>query len=204
MNTSNNSEHRSNAENKRIVVLDTETTGMNTEGGPHYLGHRIIEIGAVEIVNRKLTGRHFHVYIKPDRAIQEEAIGVHGITDEFTMQDSRSKRGGRIEVGSDGDKSWTLTPGGDSYTAGQETLFVHERVGYKFADEGGAEKFQGVTLRQELEKMGFQDQEREHLGRHERSAVAGDLLEYEAKSSGLGLDFQQALETFKLSPRMGI
>ena len=58
---------------------------MNTEGGPHYLGHRIIEIGAVEIVNRKLTGRHFHVYIKPDRAIQEEAIGVHGITDEFLV-----------------------------------------------------------------------------------------------------------------------
>ena len=59
MNTSNNSEQRSSAENKRIVVLDTETTGMNTEGGPHYLGHRIVEIGAVEIINRKLTGRHF-------------------------------------------------------------------------------------------------------------------------------------------------
>ncbi|MCL9782147.1 DNA polymerase III subunit epsilon [Vibrio sp. S4M6] len=77
MNTSHNSEHQ------RIVVLDTETTGMNTESGPHYLGHRIIEIGAVEIVNRKLTGRHFHVYIKPDREIQPEAIKVHGITDEF-------------------------------------------------------------------------------------------------------------------------
>ncbi|MBW3694376.1 DNA polymerase III subunit epsilon [Vibrio sp. T187] len=79
MNTSNNSEH------KRIVVLDTETTGMNTESGPHYLGHRIIEIGAVEIINRKLTGRHFHVYLKPDRAIQEEAVEVHGITDEFLI-----------------------------------------------------------------------------------------------------------------------
>ncbi|GEM78649.1 DNA polymerase III subunit epsilon [Vibrio superstes] len=75
MNTSNNS--------RRIVVLDTETTGMNREGGPTYLGHRIIEIGAVEIVNRKLTGRHFHVYIKPDREIQPDAIAVHGITDEF-------------------------------------------------------------------------------------------------------------------------
>lgn len=89
MNTSNNSEHSSNAEthknaeNKRIVVLDTETTGMNTEGGPHYLGHRIIEIGAVEIINRKLTGRHFHVYLKADREIQEKAVEVHGITDEF-------------------------------------------------------------------------------------------------------------------------
>ncbi|MHA2938662.1 DNA polymerase III subunit epsilon [Vibrio sp. RC27] len=79
MNTSNNSEHQ------RIIVLDTETTGMNQEGGPHYEGHRIIEIGAVEIVNRKLTGRHFHVYLKPDRAIQEEAINVHGITDEFLL-----------------------------------------------------------------------------------------------------------------------
>ncbi|EMB51497.1 DNA polymerase III subunit epsilon [Vibrio mimicus] len=77
MNTSNNAEYQ------RIVVLDTETTGMNREGGPHYEGHRIIEIGAVEIINRKLTGRHFHVYLKPDREIQLEAIEVHGITDEF-------------------------------------------------------------------------------------------------------------------------
>ncbi|EGA70049.1 DNA polymerase III subunit epsilon [Vibrio sinaloensis DSM 21326] len=79
MNTSNNSTQH------RIIVLDTETTGMNQEGGPHYLGHRIIEIGAVEIINRKLTGRHFHVYIKPDRQIQPEAVLVHGITDEFLV-----------------------------------------------------------------------------------------------------------------------
>ncbi|MEZ8502764.1 DNA polymerase III subunit epsilon [Vibrio splendidus] len=90
MNTSstpeqNTNEKNSSDENKRIIVLDTETTGMNTEGGPHYMGHRIVEIGAVEIINRRLTGRHFHVYIKPDRAIQEEAIGVHGITDEFLI-----------------------------------------------------------------------------------------------------------------------
>ncbi len=71
------------ASNQRIVVLDTETTGMNKEGGPHYEGHRIIEIGAVEIINRKLTGRHFHVYIKPDREVDPEAIAVHGITDDF-------------------------------------------------------------------------------------------------------------------------
>ncbi|MCG3730546.1 DNA polymerase III subunit epsilon [Vibrio cincinnatiensis] len=79
MNTSNNSNY------DRIVVLDTETTGMNFEGGPHYEGHRIIEIGAVEIINRKLTGRHFHVYLKPDREIQPQAIEVHGITDEFLV-----------------------------------------------------------------------------------------------------------------------
>ena len=77
MNTNNISKQQ------RIVVLDTETTGMNREGGPTYLGHRIIEIGAVEIIDRKLTGKHFHVYIKPDRQIQEDAIDVHGITDEF-------------------------------------------------------------------------------------------------------------------------
>lgn len=70
-------------EKGRIVVLDTETTGMNREGGPVYLNHRIIEIGAVEIIDRKLTGKHFHVYIKPDREIQSDAIEVHGITDEF-------------------------------------------------------------------------------------------------------------------------
>ena len=79
MNTSSNSNQH------RIIVLDTETTGMNLDGGPHYQGHRIIEIGAVEIINRKLTGRHFHVYIKPDREIQSEAVEVHGITDAFLV-----------------------------------------------------------------------------------------------------------------------
>lgn len=72
-------------DSNRIVVLDTETTGMN-KLGVHYEGHKIIEIGAVEIVNRRLTGRHFHVYIKPDRLVDPEAIAVHGITDAF-LQD---------------------------------------------------------------------------------------------------------------------
>ncbi|MEZ8742562.1 DNA polymerase III subunit epsilon [Photobacterium swingsii] len=72
------------ATDHRIIVFDTETTGMNMTG-PHYEGHRIVEIGAVEIVNRKFTGNTFHVYIKPDRAIDEEAVGVHGITDEFLL-----------------------------------------------------------------------------------------------------------------------
>lgn len=67
----------------RQIILDTETTGMNTAGGPVYLGHRIIEIGCVEVINRKLTGNHFHVYIKPDRLVDPEDIAVHGITDAF-------------------------------------------------------------------------------------------------------------------------
>ena len=62
----------------RQIVLDTETTGL--EPGD---GHRIIEIGCVELVNRKLTGNHYHQYIKPQREIDEGAIEVHGITNEF-------------------------------------------------------------------------------------------------------------------------
>ncbi|AKH62396.1 MULTISPECIES: DNA polymerase III subunit epsilon [Photorhabdus] len=69
----------------RQVVLDTETTGMN-KLGVHYEGHKIIEIGAVEVINRRLTGRHFHIYIKPDRLVDPEAFEVHGISDEF-LQD---------------------------------------------------------------------------------------------------------------------
>ncbi|WP_415894708.1 DNA polymerase III subunit epsilon [Neptuniibacter sp. PT34_22] len=66
----------------RLVILDTETTGMNQESGPHFQGHRIIEIGCVEVINRKLTGKTFHVYINPEMPIDPEAIAVHGITDE--------------------------------------------------------------------------------------------------------------------------
>ena len=62
----------------RQVVLDTETTGINPLSG-----HRIIEIGCVELVDRKLTGKHYHQYINPKRVVEEEAIGVHGITNEF-------------------------------------------------------------------------------------------------------------------------
>ena len=62
----------------RQVVLDTETTGLEVSQG-----HRIIEIGCVEIVDRKLTGRHYHQYIKPERAIDQGALEVHGITEEF-------------------------------------------------------------------------------------------------------------------------
>ncbi|WP_407675211.1 MULTISPECIES: DNA polymerase III subunit epsilon [Pasteurellaceae] len=67
---------------QRQVVLDTETTGMNFNGKP-YIGHNIIEIGAVEVINRRLTGRTYHVYIKPPREVEEEAIKVHGITNDF-------------------------------------------------------------------------------------------------------------------------
>jgi DNA polymerase-3 subunit epsilon len=64
----------------RQVVLDTETTGINPLSG-----HRIIEIGCVELVDRKLTGKHYHEYINPKRVVEEEAIGVHGITNEFLV-----------------------------------------------------------------------------------------------------------------------
>lgn len=62
----------------RQIILDTETTGINPQ-----LGHRIIEIGCVEMIDRKLTGKHFHVYINPQRNVEDEAITIHGITNEF-------------------------------------------------------------------------------------------------------------------------
>lgn len=67
---------------QRIIVLDTETTGINKIRLPH-INHRIIEIGAVEIINRRFTGNNFHVYIQPDRHIEYEASKIHGITDDF-------------------------------------------------------------------------------------------------------------------------
>lgn len=68
----------------RQIVLDTETTGLDPAQG-----HRIIEIGALEIVNRQLTGRSFHVYLNPDREIDEGAIAVHGLTNEFLADKPR-------------------------------------------------------------------------------------------------------------------
>ena len=62
----------------RQIVLDTETTGLDWRNGD-----RVIEIGCVELLNRSLTGRHFHVYLNPGRGIAAEAVAVHGITEEF-------------------------------------------------------------------------------------------------------------------------
>lgn len=68
----------------RQIVLDTETTGLEPSEG-----HRIIEIGGVELVNRRPTNNHFHVYLQPDREIDEGAIAVHGITNEFLQDKPR-------------------------------------------------------------------------------------------------------------------
>jgi DNA polymerase-3 subunit epsilon len=62
----------------RQIVLDTETTGLNPR-----TGDRIIEVGCVEIFNRKLTGNNFHAYINPERDSDEAALAVHGLTTEF-------------------------------------------------------------------------------------------------------------------------
>lgn len=62
----------------RQILLDTETTGFNPKGGD-----KIIEIGAVELIKRKLTHHNYHQYIQPEREVPQEAIKVHGITDEF-------------------------------------------------------------------------------------------------------------------------
>lgn len=62
----------------RKVVLDTETTGLEVSQG-----HRVIEIGCVEVVNRRVTDQSFHQFLNPDREIDEGALAVHGITKEF-------------------------------------------------------------------------------------------------------------------------
>ena len=62
----------------RQIVLDTETTGLEPAQG-----HRIIEIGAVELIDRKLTGRHFHKYINPERDVDDGAFEVHGLSRDF-------------------------------------------------------------------------------------------------------------------------
>ncbi|MDF1483592.1 DNA polymerase III subunit epsilon [Ramlibacter sp. H39-3-26] len=64
----------------RQIVLDTETTGLSAENGD-----RIIEIGCVELVGRKLTGHNKHFYLNPERAIHEDAMKVHGISNEFLL-----------------------------------------------------------------------------------------------------------------------
>ena len=69
--TDNNQQHR-------VIVLDTETTGINPREG-----HRIVEVGCVEMINRQLTGRTYHAYINPEFHMEQEVIDIHGLTNEF-------------------------------------------------------------------------------------------------------------------------
>jgi DNA polymerase-3 subunit epsilon len=64
----------------RQVVLDTETTGLKVEEN-----HRVIEIGCVELINRKVTGSSYHQYINPQRAVEEGALAIHGLSNEFLI-----------------------------------------------------------------------------------------------------------------------
>lgn len=68
----------------RLVVLDTETTGLDTREG-----HRIIEVGCVELLERRLTGNNLHIYLQPDREIDAGALAVHGISNEFLADKPR-------------------------------------------------------------------------------------------------------------------
>ena len=68
----------------RQIVLDTETTGLEPSQG-----HKIIEIGCVEMINRRLTGNNYHQYLQPDREIDEGAQAVHGISNEFLADKPR-------------------------------------------------------------------------------------------------------------------
>ena len=68
----------------RQIVLDTETTGLDPT-----LGHRVIEIAAIEMVNRQITGRDYHCYVNPEREIDAGALEVHGISNEFLADKPR-------------------------------------------------------------------------------------------------------------------
>ncbi len=68
----------------RQVIFDTETTGLDPNQG-----HRIIEVGAIELINRRKTGRTFHKYFKPDREVEAGALAVHNITNEFLSTQPR-------------------------------------------------------------------------------------------------------------------
>ncbi len=68
----------------REIVIDTETTGLNP-----LTGDRVVEIGGVELINHIPTGRHFHKYINPDRAMASDAFAVHGLSDEFLRDKPR-------------------------------------------------------------------------------------------------------------------
>jgi len=68
----------------RQIVLDTETTGLDPK-----TGHRIIEVGCVELRERRLTGNNLHLYLQPDREIDQQAIDVHGISNEFLVDKPR-------------------------------------------------------------------------------------------------------------------
>jgi DNA polymerase-3 subunit epsilon len=69
---------------ERIVVMDTETTGISVN-----TGHRVIEIGCVEVVNRSLSGRHLQIYLNPGREVEADAIRIHGITNDFLLDKPR-------------------------------------------------------------------------------------------------------------------
>ena len=68
----------------REIVLDTETTGLDP-----LQGHRLIEIGCIELVNRFPSGQHFHRYLNPERAVPQEAFAIHGLSDEFLKDKPR-------------------------------------------------------------------------------------------------------------------
>jgi DNA polymerase-3 subunit epsilon len=63
---------------RRQIILDTETTGLNWADG-----HRVIEIGCLEMINRRFTANHFHCYLNPERAVDKGALAVHGLTNDF-------------------------------------------------------------------------------------------------------------------------
>jgi DNA polymerase-3 subunit epsilon len=80
MSNISNNETIDSDKNKRLIILDTETTGINPREG-----HRIVEIGCVEMINRQLTGRTYHAYVNPKMHMEQVVINIHGLTNEFLL-----------------------------------------------------------------------------------------------------------------------
>ncbi|TCS42615.1 DNA polymerase III subunit epsilon [Reinekea marinisedimentorum] len=109
----------------RLVILDTETTGLNPKKGD-----RIVEVGCVEMVERKLTGRHYHEYINPERDIPDEVVAVHGIDNE-RVKDCPKFRDIAVDL-------WTWLEGADLviHNAAFDMGFLNAEF-QRFADEQG-------------------------------------------------------------------
>ena len=88
----------------REIVLDTETTGLDP-----FQGHRLVEIGCVELVNRIPSGQVFHRYVNPERDMPAEAFAVHGLSVDFLQDKPRSPRSAKNCSNSSATRRWSRT-----------------------------------------------------------------------------------------------
>ncbi len=94
----------------RQIILDTETTGLDVTRN-----HKIIEIGCIELIDRKFTGKKFHQYLNPSREIDQGAISIHGITNEF-LKDKPFFSWSRLKFSKDSTADFLIWKGINSFS----------------------------------------------------------------------------------------